>query len=759
MLFGGRSTVAESSCSDVRLVYLRGSGQPRSGEEINEESGNPEFQEFHSEQKEGAKFNEELIVLLKNGPSYTSISIDYPADDAHVGNASRADVNWWGNYNDPYHISQAKGVEMLLAEVRESIASCSDQQLILGGYSQGAHVIGDSLHLLTQSERNHIAYVALFGDPRFNVNSFAARGTFTVKRVGRSGGVLESREEFPADMQSRITSWCLHNDGICENRATKLKFGSTHGNYPLEYVPIAARLAANSVISRLNEGGENYEYSQEGTEDLLGAKDVIFIAASNGDNETGALKQLRLSSEGYAGNPVFKSSNINFAYGRYGGRYDRHAGEYIKHLQNFGPWSPGFQYFFHEIKLHRGAYAASTGSYPLMYGVENALQLPQLRGVETHLIILSNGGFAAVDPATAEKITRIINLQESLNARVHVMLTPWPGSFTLSETFPELQELDLYFEADIQEAKNINEIPAIFNQVLNSIVITPPGPAKTSYTVSLGEPVRFTVASSFSPAGQNIKKYSWDFNNDGVIDRVTSGPTTNYTYPAEYIGQVKVYLELESGQTDKYTLVVNHSAGNSEPLKLRPVVDLRFEDNRLLWLVEGRGGEDVSVQQSGEMAFSIHGEDGRVLGVSGNEFYWVDIPQSTLDEHSRIGVAVHSNESESEIVYTDTPQSDQPAVPEESTTISVDESTESTSFRAPNQLSRVEEPTTLTGEEYPRDLVTNNAKEPAEDQHSDSSEVQAAKIETGGEMWLLVLAAITVFGAGIVLFVANKSQQ
>src|SRR5439155_15723197 len=104
---------------------------------------------------------------------------------------------------------------------------------------QGAHVIGWALQLggLTQTARNHIGYVALYGDPRFNPGPIVDRqnhnnfdshwwvrgddtGWKNVPPLGAfsKAGLLGMRNPYiSAEFKGRFGSWCAYGDGICSS--------------------------------------------------------------------------------------------------------------------------------------------------------------------------------------------------------------------------------------------------------------------------------------------------------------------------------------------------------------------------------------------------------------------------------------------------------------------------------------------------------------------------------------------------------------
>lgn len=87
------------------------------------------------------------------------------------------------------------GAILLADAIRTQAEACPDQEIFLGGYSQGALVIRSALPLLTPDVRARISGIALFGDPT------------------RVGPALTS------DVEGRTTSQCAEGDPVCDRSA------------------------------------------------------------------------------------------------------------------------------------------------------------------------------------------------------------------------------------------------------------------------------------------------------------------------------------------------------------------------------------------------------------------------------------------------------------------------------------------------------------------------------------------------------------
>jgi hypothetical protein len=176
--------------------------------------------------------------IEKYGKRYPDKATEYPAVPVDGTNV----VNM---FNGQYNSSVEKGKNELVTHLNDRYAgdgprnngNCSQETLVLGGYSQGADVVGWALRSseLSQSAKNHIGFVALYGDPKFNPgqagyrvyriafqdNWWWVRGDDAgFRHVGNAivpnGGFLGARDPYvPGELKGRFGSWCASGDAFC----------------------------------------------------------------------------------------------------------------------------------------------------------------------------------------------------------------------------------------------------------------------------------------------------------------------------------------------------------------------------------------------------------------------------------------------------------------------------------------------------------------------------------------------------------------
>jgi cutinase len=186
---GIRVAVADQ-CPDAEVVFARGTGEPVG-------PGGP-----------GQAFFDSLTGQLP-GKTVNLYPVNYPSTPDYVNSART-------------------GAADAVAHVQATAANCPKTKIVLGGYSQGAGVMDMTSHQLSAQVANHVAAVALFGNPQ---SSYA-------KQLSDS--------QIPAidpTYSPRTIDICLPNDNICAEGGSIIAH--------LGYVPDATNQAATFVAQKL----------------------------------------------------------------------------------------------------------------------------------------------------------------------------------------------------------------------------------------------------------------------------------------------------------------------------------------------------------------------------------------------------------------------------------------------------------------------------------------------------------------------------
>jgi cutinase len=120
-------------CSDVEVVFARGTHQDPGLGNI------------------GQAFVDSLTSQV-GGKSVGVYAVNYPA-------------------NDDYHNSAPAGAADASGHIQGTVANCPKTKLVLGGYSQGSTVIDLATQSLPAPVADHVAAVALFGEPTSQFSS------------------------------------------------------------------------------------------------------------------------------------------------------------------------------------------------------------------------------------------------------------------------------------------------------------------------------------------------------------------------------------------------------------------------------------------------------------------------------------------------------------------------------------------------------------------------------------------------------------
>ena len=186
----GIPVATADGCSDAEVVFARGTGEPVG-------VGGA-----------GQAFIDSLTAQVP-GKSVTVYPVNYPATNDYANSAKA-------------------GAADEVAHVQNTVASCPKTKVVLGGYSQGAGVADLTSHQLSPQVANHVAAVALFGNPQSNYS----------KQLSDS--------QIPAidpSYSPKTIDICLPDDEICAEGGNIIAH--------LGYVPVATDQAATFVAGRL----------------------------------------------------------------------------------------------------------------------------------------------------------------------------------------------------------------------------------------------------------------------------------------------------------------------------------------------------------------------------------------------------------------------------------------------------------------------------------------------------------------------------
>jgi hypothetical protein len=147
-------------------------------------------------------------------------------DQTDLNGYYAAHAPWAVVMPENYRASVAFGLIELIDYLNRRSLSCPREAIVIGGYSQGAQVVAAAMNDpgLSQTALNHIAHVALYGDPKFNGVTARSDGCWRPQwvrgnvpcRDNAAFGVLQPLNPYtPSVLEGLTTSWCDAGDAIC----------------------------------------------------------------------------------------------------------------------------------------------------------------------------------------------------------------------------------------------------------------------------------------------------------------------------------------------------------------------------------------------------------------------------------------------------------------------------------------------------------------------------------------------------------------
>lgn len=550
----------DNQCTDVELIFARGSGQTPAQPDVD---ASVFFKQIHE------RFvNETISVNQYELGSEEYNSAQYPA----------VAVNGWGFLNGlgasigvghyfAYGDSVKEGVTELQSYITQRHTKCmeSNTLYVLGGYSQGAQVIGQTLSKINKNIREDIVYIGLFGDPKLHYpegegwNPAACRGERSVWRkvpiynCHHDNGSLGSRNPYlPQDMQTKTGLWCYQKDMVCDPGAINQFSG--HEEYKNEGRAIdhAAQIAVTRLQGRLKQDNPPppppifpWEPTPEPPINYDQALNVhrVFNQGTTGENvvfavdvsesmrhKLPAIEQFmrdtipeiiarggRVAAAVYAG---VDDGNGNIYTVGGGVPFDdtqRILDNLHNALQPYGsfPGSPlvVFDAAFRELQWTPGA------TKSIMAFSNNPLQTP-----DTHGFTLEGIAERAleIDPVNIYPVV--------------------PEEF--EDSYTQLAEKT---SGQVLTYTNDTELVNAANQAFNKITKRPvPFLGNTEYMAEPGQEITFDASDSYVIDAE-ITKYDWDYDGDGQFEASTTTPLIKHTYDSPFTGLMQVRVTADNG--------------------------------------------------------------------------------------------------------------------------------------------------------------------------------------------------------------------
>lgn len=631
------ATAVTFDCVDAFTLFARGSGQAP------HESGG-EAERFFSEIK--ARINESSVDLeTRELGAEAYLGLSYPAAGGYQ-NFFEAETGWddYGVYSE----SVEEGRQEAFMYLNDRAAACPNEAWVLGGYSQGAQVVGEALFSLNAAARDNVVFVALFGDPKLLLNGGgiwppACRGEKLPWRRGDvscwvDNGILEARNPYlPVSLENRVGSWCDKFDGICIDDLGLAAVG-THDEYGAKWMDDAALEAAQALKSKLPEKADGFDITILPIAIGANGFDVAFVIDTTGSmgDEIDSAKAAAID----IADKIFGLSDTSRVALV---QYRDHGDPFVANVEtNFTRDSTVFS---NEVSA---LFASGGGDFPeaVLSGVMTALnELSWADGALKVIVLMGDAPGKDPEPITGYTTSQVMQRALEIDP---VNVYPLAVSSD-SSTLAFFQQL-----ADGSDGKvfTLNGQPAgeALLEAVDDITLEPVALVQQAYIAQLGQSITFDASGSYDPDSE-IVSYSWDFDNDGDVDSTGSAPTVSFTYPMPYEGLAVLVVESADGGTANAVTSVRVSLEQTPDWTPDPPESVSLDDS-------GDGNVVLSWQPpadaTGVEGFKVTTAEGATVAVLGPDLSSLTILGAPIDSPLQFGVHSVGEFSDSETVLSNT---------------------------------------------------------------------------------------------------------
>ena len=603
----------DDKCMLATAIFARGSGQ-----ELNAK----EAQTFRK-QLQNRVGKDKLNFYELGSESYGGNQ--YPAVDvSNIWNGNAIGAKLSGGMGNDYGKSVNQGVAELQAYLDARHRKCPKEFFILGGYSQGAQVIGQALPGISSSVKDKIVFNMLFGDPKLflpegegifppacrNENLSAYRREIANCHV--DNGSLGARKPFlPSEDNSKTGLWCLANDYVCGS--SKLVWDiDGHGKYASSNGPIDD--GVREASKRLKEAVELASQSDPGINDKplnnnMGTTgtDVVFVLDTTGSMHP-YIDQMKTFIRNY-------SSKIKEINGRVGLVVYRDAGdEYTaKKLSDLQSDTTDLLAKLDSVSVDGGDDEPEAALHASMVAMN---EMKWQKGATKAMILLTDAGYHEPDKVDGSTLAAV--------AKRSLEIDP-VNIYPVVEDYLEASYKDLAKQTSGQVivSNGENDTVASLNKALTKIKNRPNAKLKIGeYYADVGQKITFDASDSYVVDG-DITKYEWDFDGDGKIDQTTTTPVASHVYNEKFDGIMQVRMSANNDTVSNISAPVkvgikpNLPVGPGAPqvsakiiernddkttirLNWQPVDELssrwliRLDDNNLGWAVGEQRQLDIT---------------------------------------------------------------------------------------------------------------------------------------------------------------------
>ncbi|MGM9470818.1 PxKF domain-containing protein [Pseudarthrobacter sp. YS3] len=536
------------ACANVETIWARGSGQP---------TGEPEATTFRDEID--ARIDAPLTVSQYelgtstiDGKSYPAVPVGSDKGMESIWNTVGAGISGGGGF--AYGESVNTGVDELTAYLTKRAAVCPGAYFVLGGYSQGAQVVGEAYNeKLTDSLRQRVVYQALFGDPKLWLPEGEgvlpglppkaclnwaddSEYRFDVPDCGVSVGSLGPRIPYlPAGFTSTTGLSCATHDFVCGSSRV---FWDNDGHMTYAHDGLSIDRAAVEIATRLKPLLPSGEVSDTVTLPGAGTAglDIVFLIDSTG-SMGGQIEATKAFAAEMA--DIIKANRGRVALVEYKDAGDAFTARILS----------GFQEDTTEFNTQLATiYADGGGDWPeaALHALMTAFNgLDWRDGATKGAVLLTDADYHDPDLVDGSTLASVAKRALEIDP---VNVYPVTSAYT-SQFYTALAEATTG-----QVIVNTGDTKAALTTALTRLQARPVAILNhPEYYAMPGQEIAFNASKSYSPAS-TIVKYDWDYNGDGTYEETSTAPIARHTYTAVSEGVMQVRL------TDANGLVANASS-------------------------------------------------------------------------------------------------------------------------------------------------------------------------------------------------------
>jgi hypothetical protein len=185
-----QQTASAATCTPILFIGVRGSGEPAGlGTTIQDTYNNFVASETQSTSLYVLPYAASPVPVINRGASVSAF------------------IN-----------SVNAGKVMLVNYLNTQVAQCPTQKIVVAGYSQGGLVVVEAMRTLSVATMNHVAGIALLGEPAFDPQFAGNVGTYSKNDSGIVStftSIYKSQSYLPATVSGKSKSYCLAYDPVC----------------------------------------------------------------------------------------------------------------------------------------------------------------------------------------------------------------------------------------------------------------------------------------------------------------------------------------------------------------------------------------------------------------------------------------------------------------------------------------------------------------------------------------------------------------